>query len=157
MNYNKKPYWYKLIKLLKAEGVINTGLTIPYIFGAYKELGVPFKDINQLINTILESKTDKYPVIQKCTVIGHHVVMLEDKEVCNKVYKKDRRFANSTNDNWLFISTNTDLGNSIDRVAWNLTVGYENPISREEFSWNNTEERWKRFSQAEVDRIKIIK
>jgi hypothetical protein len=29
MESKNKPYWYKLIKLLKAKGIIGTGLTIP--------------------------------------------------------------------------------------------------------------------------------
>ena len=82
-------YWYSLIKLSKSRGLITTGLTIPYIFGAYKILGLPFNDIAQLVFAILESKADKFPVIQKCPVIGQHVVMLEEKVNCNKYYKKE--------------------------------------------------------------------
>ncbi len=157
MNSIQKPYWYRLIKLLKSQKVITTGLTIPYIFGAYKILGQPFKDINHLVNTILDSKTDKYPVIQKCPDIGQHVIMIEDKEICNKQFRKYVRFENSSNDNILFISDNTDLGKSLEKVFWNLTAEYENPIKRTEHSWNNKENRWKKFEQNEIDLINSIK
>ena len=153
----QKPYWYTLIKLLKANRTITTGLTIPYIFGAYEVLGQSVENINHLINIILESTTDKFPVIQKCPVIGQHVIMLEDKEMCNKYYKKDVRFESSNKKNILFISTNTDLGKTIDRVCWNLNVGYDSQIRNKDFSWNNKAKNWQKFDKEEIEMIKSIK
>ena len=151
-----RPFWYKLIKRLKTEGVINTGVTIPYMFGAYKTIGRPFTDIGQMILAIRDSNTDKYPVIQKCTVIGHHVIMLEEKVNCNNEYRKDIRFENSNKDGYLFISSNTNLGNTIEKFSRSLTVAYENPIRRGEYSWNNREEEWKEFETSEITLIKSI-
>lgn len=153
----QKPYWYALIKVLKANRIITTGLTIPYIFGAYEVLGQPLENINHLINLILESRTDKFPVIQKCPVIGQHVIMLEDKEMCNKYYKKDIRFESSDKHNFLFISTNTDLGKSIERVCWNLNAGYESQIKNKNFSWNNKTKNWQKFENEEIEMINSIK
>jgi hypothetical protein len=157
MSSNSNPYWYKLIKLLKSNGTITTGLTIPFIFGAYKILGQPFSNIKQLIEHIYDSEIDKYPVIQKCPVIGQHVVMVEKKEICNKDYRKDVRLENPNNQNILFISANTDLGKTFDKVCSNLTVKYENAFVRKEFSWNNKEKRWQQFKQLEVETILGIK
>lgn len=155
MNSKTIPYWYKLINHLKANGAITTGLTIPFIFGAYEALGCRFTTITQLIEHIYNSKTDKYPVIQKCPVIGQHVVMTEKKEICNKSYKKDIRFENP-NGNILFISTNTDLGKTLQKVCSNLTSNYVYPIERFEYSWNNMENNWKTFELDEIEMIKSI-
>lgn len=151
------PYWYKLIKLLKSKGIIKTGLTIPYLFGAYKALGEPFQDVNHLLTTILNSSIDKYPIIQKCSEIHHHVVMVEEKASCNKNYAHFVKFDNAAKNNLLYISDNTDLGKSIDKVCWNLSSIYEKPIRDEEYSWSNKEKRWKEFDESELELIRSIK
>ena len=55
MSKNENPYWYKLIKVLKENRTITTGLTIPYIFGAYEILGQPFSNVEELIEHILQN------------------------------------------------------------------------------------------------------
>lgn len=157
MERKQKPYWYTLIKLLKANRKITTGLTIPYVFGAYEILEQPLENINHLVKVLLESVTDKFPVIQKCPEIGQHVIMLEDKEICNKYYKKDIRFENFNKKNLLFISANTELGKSIERLCWNLTAGYETQINSKDFSWNNKKKCWQKFEKGDIEMILSIK
>ncbi len=152
----KKPYWYKLIKGLIAKGDITDGLTIPYLFGAYAVIEQPFKSIDQLINHILNSPTDIYPVIQKCDRIEHQVIILEDKKVCNKTYKTDVKFESAKKDNILYISSNTSLGKTIEQVCQSLKVEYDNPIQREEFSWSKTKKKWRKFEPEEIQFIKSI-
>lgn len=144
MNKNSNPNWYKLIKLLKGNGTITTGLTIPYIFGAYEILGNPFSSIEELINHVLLNPIDKYPLIQKCHVIQHDVLMMERKEYCNK-YEKAVKFENANGDNALFISPNTALGKSLDNLYLNLEALYSNPIKRKHYSWDNKEKPGKSF------------
>lgn len=81
MSKNANPNWYKLIKVLKGKGTIKAGLIIPNIFGAYEILGQPFSNIEQLINHILQYPfDDKYPLIQKYSVIQQDILMVERKE-----------------------------------------------------------------------------
>ncbi|MBE0391306.1 hypothetical protein [Flavobacterium sp. PL002] len=155
MTKNANPYWYKLIKVLKENKTISTGLTIPYIFGAYEILGQPFSDIEELINHILENPIDKYPLIQKCHVIEQDVLMVERKEYCNK-YSKAIKFENNDRNNILFISPNTDLGKTLDKLNSNLTSLYLNPIKREHYSWDNKAKEWKKFSDKEIEIIKKL-
>lgn len=152
MNKNSNPYWYKLIKALKENGTITTGLTIPYIFGAYEILDVPFSNIEKLIDHILKNPIDKYPLIQKCHVIHHDVLMVEKKEYCNK-YIKAIKFENKETNNSLFISPNTDLGKTIDKLYSSLESLYLKPIERKHYSWDNKEKVWKKFSPMEIEII----
>lgn len=152
-----KPYWYRLINLFKSEGEITTGLTIPFIFGAYKVLEHPFSNIDELVDSVLNSELDKYPVIQKCNEINHHVIMLEDKKICNKEYIKDVKIKSEKCGNILFISSNTNLGEEPKRVCWELTQQYEAPIKRGEFSWSKQGNIWRKFSEKEIELIKRIK
>ncbi|MGQ2981852.1 hypothetical protein [Flavobacterium sp.] len=154
---NKNPLWYKLIKLLKQNGNITTGLTVPYIFGAYELHGQAFSSTEEMLNHILENPIDKYPVIQKCHVIQQHVLMVERKEICNKSYLKDIHIENSKKENKLFISTNTDLGKSFDKVSLNLSRTYLSPIERKHYSWDNKAKVWQKFSSLEIETIMSIK
>lgn len=151
------PLWYKLIKLLKSNGTITTGLTVPYIFGAYEILGEPFFNIKEVVDYIFENSLDKFPLIQKCPDIQHHVIMLEKKEICNRYFSKFIRFENKENGNKLFISNNTDLGKTYDKVCLNLEMLYFMPIQQNCYSWNKTGNKWEKFSQKEIEIIKSIK
>ena len=155
MSSSSNPYWYKLIKLLKTKGEITTGLTIPYLFGAYKELGQPVTNIKELIKHIYYSEIDKYPLIQRCDVIEHHVVTIEEKAFCSKSYKNDIKFKNPTNNNILFI-VDTDLGTTLDKVCSSLSLGYANQIKSQEYSWSKKEKRWKKFEPSEIKMILSI-
>lgn len=156
MTHKANPYWYKLLKLLKQKGIINTGLTIPYIFGAYKIFNTPFANIPELLEEVINTPIDKFPVIQKCVVINQHVLMVEQKEICNKFYTKDIKLESKEKNNHLFISTNTDLGKTIERLSFNLTALYSVHIKNGNFSWNNSEKRWKPFSETEIGLLKSI-
>lgn len=151
------PFWYKLLKLLRTNGTITTGLTVPYIFGAYQILGEPFLNIREMIDDILESNLDKFPLIQKCPDIHQHVIMVEKKEICNKYFSKFLRFENQKKDSKLFISNNTDIGKTYDKVLSNLEMLYSTPIQEKCNSWNKTTEKWEKFSEKEIELIRGIK
>ena len=151
------PYWYKLIKLLKRKGKITTGLTIPYLFGAYKLLDVPFSNLSTLISEVHNSVIDKYPIIQKCHEINQHVIMVEKKEICHKYYGKEVKLINKNENNFLFISSNTNLGKTLDKVSFNLNRLYLKPIKEDKFSWNNSSKSWIKFSDEEKELIMSIK
>lgn len=154
---NHNPIWYKLTKLLKEEGKINTGLTIPYIFGAYKLLGQPFDNIPKLIDELRKYPIDKYPVIQKCGSIHQHVVAIEEKNIYHKGYIKDVKLRNSNNEIELIISSNTDLGKTKEVVYKKLTQLYKEPIINNNYSWNNREQKWKPFEKEEENLILSLK
>ncbi|MES2772925.1 MAG: hypothetical protein V4722_01985 [Bacteroidota bacterium] len=160
MKHIENPDWYKLIKAFKAAEPpykISTGLTIPFLIGAYELLGSPFRSVEDLILTILNSEIDKFPVIQKCHYIQKHVLMVEGKEICNKTYRKEVKFESPTGRNILFISSNSILlGKELPKVIWNLSTEYSDPIRKCEYSWSNAK-GWKSFDEKEKEIIKSIK
>ena len=159
MTLTKKsnPYWYKLIKHLKASGTIDTGLTIPYLFGAHKILNTPYDSVEALILDVYNSEINKYPVIQRCDVIEQHVLKVEAKEVCNKYFAKDVGIRNPNFENILFLTNNAILGKTLNGAIKALTQIYDPPIRREEFSWNRSKKEWQKFSADEVKLILEIK
>lgn len=156
MERNQNPDWYKLTKLMKGKGIISTGLTIPFIFGAYGILGRSFQDITELVNEVRNYQLDKFPVIQKCDVINQHVVAIEDKNIYHRKYIKDVRILNTKGDINLIISSNTNLGKSVPEVAKNLSQLYSEPIDSGKFSWNNREKKWQIFQDEEIALIQTI-
>ncbi len=154
------PYWYKLIKQFKAASQpykITTGLTIPFLFGAYKELESPFNNIEALLKCIIESEIDKYPIIQRCHVIGKHVVMVEDKFKCNKEFKDFPPIESDNKKNKLLISTNTNIGKTFDKVCNSLRLEYQEWIDKKEYSWSNGNQNWRTFDDKEIELIKNVK
>lgn len=154
------PYWYKLIKLFKTVEQpykISTGLTIPFLFGAYRILDNPFPDIDTLIESIVVSEIDKYPIIQRCPVIGKHVIMVEEKSRCNKEYKNFPRIESTKGQGILLVSTNTNIGRTFDRVCNSLKLEYQDPINRNEYSWSNGNNSWRQFERQEEELIKSVK
>lgn len=153
------PRWYALLKLLKAAEPpyrITTGLTIPFIFGAYHMIEQPFTNIYELVIAIRDSEINGYPIIQRCHVIGKHVVTVEGKEHYNKNHDKYINFKSDTSNSRLFISSNTQLGKTIEKVSHNLAAEYGDPIQEEEYSWDNANNRWRKFTGREIDLIKSI-
>lgn len=151
------PYWYKLTKLLKQKGKINTGLTIPYIFGGYKLLGQPFENISELLDELRKNPIDKYPVIQKCGTIHQHVIAVEEKKIYHKEYIKDVKLRNTNNEIDIIVSSNTDIGKTDEVVYKKLTQLYKEPINQENYSWNNKEQIWMPFEKEDKDLILNIK
>lgn len=149
MKRNQNPDWYKLTKLLKLRGEIITGLTIPYIFGAYKLLGKPFENISALLDELRKYQIDKYPVIQKCGTIHQHVIAVEDKHIYHKDHLNDIKLYNANKGIDLVISSNTELGKNEEMIYKNLTRLYKDPIDAGKYSWNNTIEKWKPFEEKE--------
>lgn len=150
------PPWYKLIKVLKHKKIIETGLTIPYIFGVYKEIGTPFNSIEDLISHIMANPLDKYPVIDVCGKLEEPVVSIEDKSVYNKpkIYeaKLERRDGKSP----LFVHPNTNLGKTLSSFISNLKVRYDDILIEERFSFNKKEKRYVKFESEEIEMIKSI-
>lgn len=156
----RNPKWYKLIKAFRATNTsyrISTGLTIPFLFGAYQVLEKPFISIDYMIKSILDSEIDKYPIIQRCPVIGQHVVMVEEKAICNKKFIDFPKIQSDVSNNILFISNNTSLGRTLDRVCHNLILEYNSPISRLEFSWSNINHCWRKFDDKEIELINSVR
>lgn len=152
-----KPYWSILTNLLIKREEITTGLTIPYLFGAYKILGYQLKDIKELLTTILNSTAKEYPVIQKCDKIKFDVIKLTAKEVANRYEKSYLRIPSDKTKNILFRSYNTQLGNDLDKISVSLSALYQNPINEEKFSWSQGEKIWKSFEPSEIKLIQSIK
>lgn len=155
----RNPYWYALLKLFKTVESpyrISTGLTVPFIFGAYRIIEQPFLTINELVITIRDSEINGYPIIQRCYVIGKHVVTVEGKEHYNKNQDKYVNFKANASNSRLFISSNTQLGKTIVKVCHNLTAEYCGPIQKEEYSWDNANKRWRKFTDTEIELIKSI-
>lgn len=154
------PYWYKLIKFFKTVEqpyTISTGLTIPFLFGAYKTLENPFQNIDALIKSIIESEIDKYPIIQRCHVIGKHVIMVEEKSKCNKEYKNFPRIEGENGKGVLLVSTNTNIGKTFEKVSNSLRLEYQDTIDKSEYSWSNGKGRWRKFERREEELIKTVK
>jgi len=149
-----------LFKAAEPKYKISTGLTIPFIFGAYEKLGQPFNDINHLIETIIEARTGQFPVLQRCDVIGRHIIMLEDKSVCNRSsynYSKEYSLENSAGEKVLFIDRNSwSLGRTIERVCSNLNAEYADPILGKRFSWDNKSKKWRKFEDGEIGLIESV-
>lgn len=154
------PYWYKLIKLFKnvePPYKITTGLTIPFLYGAYITLENPFPDIDELIKSVVDSEIDKYPIIQRCNVIGKHVIMVEDKSKCNREYKDFPRIESTNGKGLLLVSTNTDIGRTFEKVTHSLKLEYQAPVNRQEYSWSKRLEEWRQFDNKEKELIKSVK
>ena len=150
------PFWYKLIKRLKKDNEITTGITIPYLFGAYKIIGNPFSHISDLIDEITLLPIDEYPVIQNCYQIKHHVIMTEPKQFYNKKYSKGVKIKNHHTNNLLIISDNTNLGKDLKSIITSLRLKYQIQIEKETYSWNKKLKIWQIFSEDEILRIQEV-
>lgn len=156
----KNPDWYKILKLFKTVEEpyrINTGLTIPFIIGAYQLRDKPFENINSLIDYIIDIVIDKYPIIQRCHVINKHVVMVQEKQVCNRGYHtKYPKIKSKTSKNILFISTISNIGKTCGEICHSLNFEYKETIKRNEFSWSKEDKQWRKFHNREIELIKSI-
>ena len=152
-----KPYWSILTKKLIEKGTITTGLTIPYLFGAYRILGYEVNNIRDLLNHISDSHATDFPVIEKCDKILHDVIILEARNISNRDRKKEFQEFNEQTGNKMFVSYNTNLGNSIEKVCAELSARYGDLIKEEKFSWNQAAEKWNKFQPEEIAFIESIK
>lgn len=152
-----KPYWNILIKRLKADKTITTGVTIPYLYGAYRILGFQHNSIHDLLNLILDSRSQDFPVIERCDVILHDVVKLEEKNIANRNRRNEFKLSNRKTENSIFVSYNCNLGNTDKKVIAGLITKYQTQIDNEQFSWNNKGGIWREFNQLEIDVIAGIK
>lgn len=136
---------------------ISTGLTIPFLYGAYRSVENAFPNIDALIKSIVDSEIDKYPIIQRCHVIGKHVIMVEEKSKCNKEYKNFPRIESANGQGLLLVSTNTDIGKTFNKITNSLKLEYQDPINRQEYSWSKGNSEWRQFDKREEELIKSIK
>lgn len=125
-----KPYWRILTKRLINDGTTKTGLTIPYLFGAYRILGYKVNSIRDLLNYILDSHATDFPVIEKCDIIQHDVIKLEARNIANRDRKKEFQQSHKQTGNKLFASYNTN------RV---LNTNYTGELAHSGLSWLNLE------------------
>jgi hypothetical protein len=156
MPIKQNPFWYKLLKLMKKEGIIENGLTIPFIFGAYKIINRPFHNIQELLDEIHNTPIDKYPVLQKCFEIHQDVVVVEEKWQYNAKNIKEIKIKSLNSNNYLVISTNTNIGNTVEKISSSLTSLYGKAIENETFSWSNNKKEWIAFNDKEIELIKSI-
>jgi hypothetical protein len=157
MERNQNPIWYKLTKFLKKQEKITTGLTIPYLFGAYKWFDKDLSNISDLLDELRKYPIDKYPVIQKCNVIHQHVIAVEHKYIYNKKSSNDLKLQNKYGDVDLIISSNTNLGKTDSEIYKNLTYLYEEFVKKGTFSWDNNTKEWKVFSKNEIELLNAIR
>lgn len=151
------PYWYTLIRYLKRIGTIENGLTIPYLYGAYRRLGIEINSIEYLLNEILNSPAPFLPVIERCDIIHKDVLQLEMAKEVKKNRKDQVQIFSENGDNILVISYNTKLGNTVKQVSNALSGLYQKQIDKENYSWNNDIEDWQKFTDFDkecIDRIK---
>lgn len=153
------PHWYNLIKLFKAAEppyIITTGLTIPFLFGAYKILGEPFKNINQLVKVIIDSEVGELPIIHRCPEIDRHVILTQKKEYCNRYYAKYARIESESANNRLLISdTAVHLGKTFDKLCNGIHGEYQKTIDSEEYSYSK-KTGWRKFEEGETEIIKNL-
>ncbi|HMJ47472.1 MAG TPA: hypothetical protein VK498_09085 [Ferruginibacter sp.] len=143
---------------MKEERKITTGLTIPYIFRAYQMQKNPLKDIPQLMNIILNSKTEKMPVLHMCPEIHHIVLLVEDRTRCNREYKDYFSFPSTYEERYLLLSPDAlFLGKTPARVCNNLAGLYGNRIHIKECSWSKRKKDWGEIDKEESAIIESIK
>lgn len=160
MNYYQNPYWYKLIKTFKnapSPYKISTGLTIPFLMGAYKELNVPFDNISDLLISILDTEIDKYPVLEVCSVINQHVLAVENKSIYNRPATKTVKIQSTLIRNSLIIGMHSSaLGNTLPKISQNLHHQYSSQINSGLYSYNNHKKKWFGFDKEEIKLIKSV-
>ena len=152
-----KPHWCLLISLMQKRGIIKTGLTIPYLYGAYKRLGYDINRIEDLLIAMCSASSKEVPVIGKCDVIHFDVVKPVEKALMHKSYSKDTKIAVDGQEKKLIISVTTRLGGDLKRVCTSLEALYQQRIDDEEYSYNLKENRWKKFSEGDYEMIDSVK
>lgn len=150
-----KAHWYILTKYLKKTGEIKTGLTIPYLYGAYKRLGYDINSIEDLLKEILSTNTEELPVIEKCDLIKFDVVKLETKVSVNRNRKKEVRITGKGYPNEIVISYNTNLGRDLAKVSVSLEALYQKYIDDQTYTWY--EKKWHKFGETEYKIIDSLK
>lgn len=151
--------WYKLINGLLNSKVISSGITIPYLIGAYK-----LKEDTQLDNEtifrnifqdMINTEFEKIPKIMRCNDIGQLVIALEDKNFVAKYLKNEIQITNSIGEAKIVVTSNCNLtAKTLDELIAELIRQFEPIINQNLFSWNSNQ--WQGFSQIEANRIKEI-
>lgn len=160
MSKNQEQIWYKLITSLQKEGVIQNGLTIPYILGAIKIVDNKFKitdtSVLNLFKQIVNSDLELKSVLQHCD-IGQYVIGLQSKSNCETKFPKELAFTNEKGEKSLYVTSNANpLGDNIEKISENLLYKYKECIEKEHFSWNVLKRKWEEFSPVETMQIKLI-
>lgn len=156
---NKNPLWYNLISTFKNENMINNGLTIPFLIGAYqfKSIGEKTFSIQSVLSEIVNSRTELKPVLQHCPDIHQFVISLKSEEIYNTDFKEDFAFKNPFGERTLVITQNASaLGSSVEDISNSLFPKYASCLQAKEFSWSGYEQTWKRFNDKETKLIKTV-
>ncbi|GAB3339667.1 hypothetical protein GCM10027299_52460 [Larkinella ripae] len=148
------PFWYKLILGLKSRGKIATGLTLPYIIGAYKLIGnyeeLEDLSIEALLKDIAKNNTLRIPFIQMCPVINQYVVGIESRSY-------EKYFIHINDLGILFLGNNAEtLGATFNEICTNLKLKHDTHINNENFSWDKDKETWRNFDHKDIDNIASI-
>ena len=112
---SQQPFAFTLINLLKDKGVITTGITIPFIIGAYKiakhdSIEVNLKFIQEVFADIVATAKDTKFFICTCNHINQHVITIltqEDTDVTGH-YSTYQHIKNSDGVPVLYFEENFD-------------------------------------------------
>lgn len=151
---------YNLITSLKAKGIINNGLTIPYVIGGIKTINetlvLDYNSVKILLEEIINSNlSNDVIILQKCPDINQFVIKIENANFADKYLQKEIIFKNKEDRKTFYITQNaSSLGNSVDEITANLNKLYLTNILEETFSWSNSSNQWFHFTDEEINIIK---
>ena len=154
MNEIYQHLWYKQISYQKKKGLISNGLTIPFLIGTY-ELCCSYlvrqqNPIKFLFDEIINSEIGFCAVLQKCPNINQFVIGIEDREFCEKHFKREICFKNAKDNKILIITQNaSELGSDLMKIVDALNVLYIENIDLGKCSWNSKDRIWQEFNEKD--------
>lgn len=155
---SQQPFAFTLINLLKDKGVITTGITIPFIIGAYKiakhdSIEVNLKFIQEVFADIVATAKDTKFFICTCNHINQHVITIltqEDTDVTGH-YSTYQHIKNSDGVPVLYFEENFDIAYpSLDKISQFYWLKYEHILKEQVYSYRSTENKWIKFSDTEL-------
>jgi hypothetical protein len=164
MSENTQPFWYRLIVSEKDKGLIDNGLTIPYIIGAKSladdSYNVNTESVRLLLDEIVGSSTEKTAFLMFCNDrLEEFVIALMEKNEAKEMSENRISFYNSdTGEKTFFISLNAEnrgLGTEIEEISANLNSRYLKFLKESRFS-RQGKTNWKEFDVEQVKRIKAL-
>ena len=147
---SQQPFAFTLINLLKDKGVITTGITIPFIIGAYKiakhdSIEVNLKFIQEVFADIVATAKDTKFFICTCNHINQHVITIltqEDTDVTGH-YSTYQHIKNSDGVPVLYFEENFDIAYpSLDKISQFYWLKYEHILKEQVYSYQSTENKW---------------
>ncbi len=148
-NKSPLPIWLNQIKNQKKNGLIEFGLTIPYLIGCYKVYGNRIS-LEEFLNIVIETDSEFCAVIQKCTTTKQYVLGYDKTEFCEKYMSKCIKFKNHKHRYSLFITLNAiELGNDISNLKKTFEKLYKKILYENKYNWNNNLKDWEEFSKKQ--------